>query len=200
MNTSLVRGSVYFWSKVFFALLAPLAAVTSSFAADPAPAEVASAVPIISADETVQKELLNLDRLLETNPKLEETLRNNIDHLSDETFRKKNPEVDALIKRHPGVVRALKTEQQFFVLRIVGRLAHGKLLRKDMVDLDKFLVSHLDIRAALMKRPNQIVQSDFLIAHPALAKFMEQHPSLSTVLLQRAEKKEKDKAAKAKTE
>jgi hypothetical protein len=200
MNNSFVRRSGYFWSRVLVTLLTPLSALTSSFAADPAPVEAASPVPIISADATVQKELLNLDRLLETNPKLEETLRNNIDRLSDETFRKQNPEVDALIKRQPGVVRALKTEQHFFVFRVVGRLARGKALHKDMVDLDKFLVSHLAIRAALIKHPHQIVQSDFLIANPPLAKFMEAHPSLSTVLLQRADKKEKDKAAKAKKE
>jgi hypothetical protein len=193
MNMSLVRAPRYFWSKVVVALLALL---NASFAADPAPADAMASLPIISADATVQKELLDLDRLLDTNPKLEEALRNNMDRLNDETFRKQNPEVDALIKRKPGVVRALRAEQHFFVMRVVGRLAQGKLLRKDVVELDKFLANHKDVRTALMKHPNHIVHSDFLIAHPSLAKFMEEHPSLSTVLLKRADKREKDKASK----
>jgi hypothetical protein len=195
MPTSLERRPGYFWLKVVVALLAPL---NFAWAAEPAPGDAIATLPIISADATVQKELLDLDRLLETNPKLEETLRTNMDRLNDEAFRKQNPEVDALIKRKPGVVRALRAEQHFFVLRIVGRLAQGKVLRKDIVDFDKFLAGHKDIRSALMKKPNQIVQADFLIAHPPLAKFMEEHPSLSTVLLKRADKKEKDKAAKKK--
>lgn len=197
MNTSLIRASARLRSNVLLAIFAPLAFLTASFAADSATSE-AQPVPIISADETVQKELLDLDRLLETNPKLEETLRNNMDRLTDDTFRKQNPEVDALIKRKPGMVRALRAEQNFFVLRVVGRLAKGKLLRKDIVDLGSFLGSHNEIRVALTKRPRQIVESDFLIAHPALAKFMEEHPSLSTVLLQRQDKRDKDKAAKKK--
>jgi hypothetical protein len=197
MNSSLIRGSALFRVNVLLAFLAPVAFLTASFAADPAPGD-GQPVPIISADETVQKELLDLDRLLETNPKLEETLRTNMDRLTDETFRKQNPEVDALIKRKPGVVRALRAEQNFFVLRVVGRLAKGKLLHKDIVDFGNFLGKHEDIRAALMKRPRQIVESDFLIAHPALAKFMEEHPSLSTVLLQRQDKRDKDKAGKKK--
>jgi hypothetical protein len=197
MNTPLPRRSGFFWSAVFTALFAPLALLTAGRAAEEANAD-ASPVPIISADETVQNELLNLDRLLETNPKLEETLRNNIDHLSDETFRQQHPEVDALIKRRPGVVRALRAERQFFVFRVVGRLARGKVLRKDMVDLDRFLASHADIRKALLKKPSLIVQSDFLIANPPFAQFMQEHPSLSTVLLQRADRKEKAKAGKKK--
>ena len=195
MNTSVARGS-YFWSHVFVALLAPFTLLSASFGADAGTDTTAQV--IISTDETVQRELLDLDRLLDTNPKLEETLRTNMDRLNDETFRKQNPEVDALIKRKPGVVRALRAEQHFFVLRAVGRLAQGKLLRKDIVDLDKFLAKERDILMALRKHPNQIVQSDFLIAHPPLAKFMEEHPSLSTVLLQRADKRDKAKDAKKK--
>jgi hypothetical protein len=84
------------------------------------------------------------------------------------------------------------------VLRAVGRLARGKLLRKDIVDLDKYLDTHDAVRDALQKRPNQIVQSDFLIAHPSLAKFMEDHPGLSTVLLERADQREKNRASKKK--
>src|SRR4051812_3167365 len=110
MNTSLIRASARLRSNVLLAIFAPLAFLTASFAADSATSE-AQPVPIISADETVQKELLDLDRLLETNPKLEETLRNNMDRLTDDTFRKQNPEVDALIKRKPGMVRALRAEQ-----------------------------------------------------------------------------------------
>jgi len=197
MNTSLARRSGFFWSNVLVALLAPLALLTAGRAAEEANDDAAP-VPIISADETVQNELLNLDRLLETNPKLEETLRNNIDRLSDDAFRQQHPEVDALIKRRPGVVRALRAERQFFVFRVVGRLARGKLLRKDMIDLDRFLASHADIRKALLKKPGQIVQSDFLIANPAYAQFMQEHPSLSTILLQRADRKEKAKEGRKK--
>lgn len=196
MNISLRCGSASFWSKTLVALLAPIALLSVSRAAEEVTVEVTTPVPIVSADETVQRELLNLDRLLDTNPKLEEALRGNIDRLTDETFRKQNPDVDALIKRQPGIVRALRSERQFFVLRVVGRAARGKLLRKDIVDLDKFLATHDDVRAALVKKPSQIVQSEFLIAHPSFAKFMEEHPSLSTVLLQRADKKASNKAPK----
>jgi hypothetical protein len=174
------------------ALAAPLAGRAAD-ASQPAVPDVPT--PIISVDENVQKELLSLDRLLDTNPKLEETLRNNVDQLTQEKFRAQNPDVDALLKRRPGLVRALKTEQHYFVHRTVARLAHAKVLRPDAVALDKFLNEHPDIAKALAKRPGQIVDPNFLVAHPELAAFFDKHPALSSVLLQRAEKRQGAKAA-----
>ncbi len=156
------------------------------FAADPAPQVE---VPIVSMDAAVQQELLSLDRLLDTNPKLEETLRTNLDQLTQETFRAQNPDVDALLKRQPGLVRALKSERHFFINRQVARLARAKVTRKDAVALDEFLTAHPAIAKDLAKKPGQIVEGSFLIAHPPLAKFFEAHPALSSVLLQRSDKK-----------
>jgi hypothetical protein len=171
--------------------LIALAPVTPIVAAASAPADAAKVeVPIISTDEAVKKELLTLDQLLETNPQLEEKLRNNLEQLTQETFRMQNPDVDALLKRQPGIVPALKKERHFFVHRSIARLARTPLLRKDAIALDKFLSDHPDIVKALSKKRGQIVSGDFLVAHPPLAAFMEKHPSLSTVLLQQAQKKE----------
>jgi hypothetical protein len=154
-----------------------------------APASSANVeVPIVSMDESVQNELVTLDRLLETNPKLEETLRTNVDQLTEQTFRAQNPEVDALLKRRPGLVRALRTERHYFVHRAVARLARSRVTRNDAIALDQFLTANPDIAKALQRRPSQIIEGDFLIAHPALANFFEAHPGLSSVLLQRSEK------------
>ena len=169
--------------------LALCAAVYPAFGAESSVDAATVQVPIVSSDEAVQGELLKLDRLLETNPKLEETLRTNMDHLTQDTFRAQNPEVDALLKRQPGLVSALKTEQHFFVHRYLARVGRSKVTRSDVIALDEFLTAHADIAKELRKKPGQIVNADFLIAHPALAKFFETHPALSSVLLKQSDKK-----------
>lgn len=169
-------------------LAAMLLATSLSAAESTTPDSASVDIPIVSVDAAIQKELVSLDRLLETNPKLEETLRNNVDKLTEQTFRAQNPEVDALLKRQPGLVRALRTERHYFVHRAVARLARSKVTRQDAVALDEFLTAHPDIAKALQRRPGQIVEGEFLIAHPALANFFETHPALSSILLKRSEK------------
>ena len=186
MNIAISSLSPRFRVAVSALALATLTALPVAVGAESEAAKVE--VPIVSTDEAIQSDLLKLDRLLETNPKLEETLRNNLDQLTQETFRAQNPEVDALLKRQPGLVRALRTEQHFFVNRQLARLARAKVTRKEVVALDEFLTAHPDIAKELRKKPGQIVNGDFLIAHPPLAKFFEAHPALSSVLLQRSEK------------
>jgi hypothetical protein len=166
------------------ALASTVATLAAAGRTPPAAPEVA--VPIISSDEAVQKELLELDRLLDaSNLKVEETLRQNIDQLGDEKFRKSNPDIDVLLKQRPGIVPALKIERHFLIHRYIARRARGPLLRADVVALDEFLIAHPDIRRALDHEPSQILEPDFLIAHPSLGEFFDQHPSLGTILLQK---------------
>lgn len=168
-----------------------LLAAGAARAADAAP-EAAS----VSTDAAVQKELAELERALSTNSKLEETLRVNIDQLMSQSFRAQNPDVDALLKKQPGLANALKVDQQFLLRRAIARLARVKVTRPDALALDQFLKDHPDIRKALQKNPSQIVDSKFLMANPQLGRFLETHPVLSSVLLQRqdeAAKKEKKK-------
>ncbi len=195
MNTSAPRSLSPFRALVSVTALACGLVAPAAFAADSAPQ---IEVPIVSMDAAVQKELVNLDRLLDANPKLEETLRTNVDQLTQETFRAQNPDVDALLKRQPGLVGALKTERHFFIHRQVARLAQAKVTRKEAVALDEFLSAHPDIAKELRKKPTQIVEGSFLIAHPALAKFLESHPALSSVLLKRTDKKQSGGKADAK--
>ncbi len=163
-------------------------------AAETAPAEL----PILSTDDVVKKELLDLDKLLAGNPALEEKLRANVDRLTEDTFRAENPDIDNLLKVRPNLGRALKSEQHFLITRALARNAKAPMLKKDVVEFDKFLARNADVRKALQKSPRQITQPDFLIAHPALAKFLEEHPALSSVLLQRGDKKGDGKAEKKK--
>ena len=193
--TASSRSALPFRSAALAATFMMLAGVAPGFAAESAATDEKAPVPIVSTDEAVQKELLSLDRILETNPKLEETLRNNLDHLTDQTFREKNPEVDALLKRQPGLVPALRQERHFFIHRFVARLGRSRVTRNDVIALDAFLTAHPDISAAIEKKPSQIVNQDFLIAHPQLADFFEKHPALSSVLLQRAEKRQQNTKA-----
>ena len=193
MQHTLIHSS----SRLRFAVVAA-AAVLLSAATPVSRAQGAGGVevPIISLDEKVQKELMNLDRLLETDPKLEETLRTNLDQINQQSFRVAHPSVDALLKKQPGLANALKTERHFFIHRYVARLAANKVTRKDAIALDDFLRANPDIAKALAKRPAQMIEQNFLIAHPSLGKFFETHPALSSVLLQRAEKKQTPKAKK----
>ena len=80
---------------------------------------------------------------------------------------------------------------------MIARLARSRPTRNDVMALNEFLNAHPDILKAVAKRPGQLVNADFLIAHPALGQFFETHPALSSVLLQRAERKEKGKATPA---
>jgi hypothetical protein len=148
------------------------------------PATDKVAVAIVSTDETVRKELLELDQRLLANPKLEEALSNNLDRLTEASFLKNNPDVATLVKQQPGAVPALKAERHFLIHRYIARRARGPLLRPDVVALDKFLSAHLEIRKALDSEPSQIVEAKFLIAHPSLGGFFDEHPSLSSVLLE----------------
>jgi len=161
------------------------AAATVGAAEPVAPAEPKIAAVILSPDEAVQKELEELDRLLVVNPKFEEILRANIDRLEAEAFRKAFPDVDVLLTQKPGLVPALKMERHFLIHRYVLRRARGPLLRPDVLAFDKFLTVHADIRRELDRDPAQILDGKFLVAHPSLAEFFDQHPGLSTVLLEK---------------
>jgi hypothetical protein len=186
MHTTLTRLSLPLRAAFFAAVAALLPAVAPVSGAETTPA---TDVPIISLDEKVQKDLANLDRLLATDPKLEEKLRANIEQLSQEKFLAENPDIGALVKKQPGLPKALKTERHYFIHRQVARLAANKVTRKDALALDEFLTAHPEISQALLKKPNLIVDASFLIANPSLAKFLESHPSLSSVLLKRSDKK-----------
>jgi exonuclease VII large subunit len=159
-------------------------------------ADQTAETPSVSTDAAVQKDLAALDRALNTNAKLEEALRTNLDKLSEKSFRVQNPEVDDLLKKQPGLEKALKVDQHFLLRRAILRLARVKATRPDALALDKFLDDHPDIRKPLQRSPSQIVDAKFLIAHPPLARFLESHPALSSVLLQQQDKmgaKEKKK-------
>ena len=171
----------------FGALVALISVVATLNAAEVTPSVAPrSATPIISSDTAVQKNLVALDRLLDTaNPKLEETLRKNIDQLDAEGFRKTNPEIDVVLKEQPWIVPTLRMERHFLIHRYVAHRARGPLLRPDIVALDNFLSTHREIGRALDNDPSQIVEAGFLMAHPSLGKFFDQHPDLSTVLLEK---------------
>ena len=182
----------------FLAAIALVSAAVTVGAAEPAaPAEPKIAAVILSPDEAVQKELEELDRILIVNPKFEEILRANIDRIEAEEFRKTFPDVDALLTQKPGLVPALKVERHFLIHRYVLRRARGPLLRPDVLALDKFLTAHADIRRELDRDPAQILDGKFLIAHPGLAEFFDQHPGLSTVLLEKQAKPAVPKHKKA---
>lgn len=173
---------------VFFgALITLVSAVATLNAAEVTPPVAPrSATPIITSDEAVQKNLVALDRLLDvSNPKLEETLRKNIDQLDAGEFRKTNPEIDVVLTEQPWIVSALKVERHFLIHRYVAHRARGPLLRPDIVAFDNFLSAHREIGRALDNDPAQILEASFLVTHPSLGKFFDQHPNLSTVLLEK---------------
>jgi len=131
-------------------------------------------VPFVTSDVAVQKALIDLDRTLESNAKLDQILRSNIDRLSDEDFRTNNPEVATLLTQKPEIVDALRIERHFLIHRYIAHIAR-----------DEFLALHRDIRKDLERDPSKILEDNFLIANPSLADFFGQHPSLSSILLER---------------
>jgi hypothetical protein len=163
--------------------------LAATFALPAVAADPITETPSVSTDAAVQKTLAELDRTLNTNAKLEEALRTNLDQLSEKSFRGQNPEIDDLLKKQPGLEKALKVDQHFLLRRAILRLARVKATRPDALALDKFLDDHPDIRKPLQRSPSQIVDPEFLIAHPPLARFLESHPALSSVLLQQQDKK-----------
>jgi len=123
----------------------------------------------------VQKALIDLDRTLESNAKLDQILRSNIDRLSDEDFRTNNPEVATLLTQKPEIVDALRIERHFLIHRYIAHIARGPLMRPDVIALDEFLALHRDIRKDLERDPSKILEDNFLIANPSLADFFGQH-------------------------
>lgn len=169
--------------RLAVALVSTVATLAAGDSVPPATPKVA--VPVVSSDEAVQKELAELDRRLDSNPKLTEILSENLDRLTQESFRKSNPAIDVLLKQQPGIIPALKVERHFLIHRYVVRRARGPVLRTEILALDKFLTAHPDIRQELDKAPSQIVDGNFLMAHPSLGEFFGQNPGLSTVLLEK---------------
>jgi len=182
-----IRCSIFPSRLASLGVVIALASAAVLLAADDPtpPAAPKARVLILSSDEAVQKNLQDLDQLLEANPKFEEILRNNVDQLEQAEFRRSNPDLDLVLQQKPGIVYALKVERHFLIHRSVVRLARGPVLRPDVLALDDFLAEHPAVRKALEKDPAQIVQSSFLIAHPNLADFFTAHPGLSTVLLEK---------------
>ncbi|MBI5691023.1 MAG: hypothetical protein HZC55_13125 [Verrucomicrobia bacterium] len=159
-------------------------AINLCSASGPAPPGISRITDaILTTDETVRRELVELDRLLDSKPALEDVLRTSIDRMDDERFRRSMPEIEILLIQRPGIVPALKVERHFLIYRHVLRRTRGPLLRADMIAFDTFLRANPEIRRKLDDAPSQIVAGDFLMAHPSLAGFFEQHPSLSSVLL-----------------
>jgi hypothetical protein len=142
------------------------------------------AVPIVTTDPSAQKALEELNQTLDSDPKLDALMSKHIDELTDAEFRQNNPSVDILLKQKPEILPALKIERHFLIHRYIARIARGPLLLPDIVALDGFLTLHTDLRKALEREPSRIVDDDFLVAHPSLANFFDQHPSLSTLLLE----------------
>ncbi len=154
-----------------------------------APTLAADETPTISNDAAVQKDLAELDRALNTNAKLEEALRLNLDKLSEQSFRVQNPDVDALLKKLPGLEKALTVDRHFLLRRAIARLVSVKVARPDALALDKFLREHPDIQRPLERNPRLIMDTKFHLDHPQLARFLEAHPVLSTLLLEQQQKK-----------
>ena len=186
MNPS--KRSLSFPSQLGFLAAIALASVAASLVAADAtpPGAPQVATPIVSSDEATQKNLADLDRLLDSSDlKFEETLRKNVDQLEAAEFRSSNPEIDVVLKERPWIAPTLKAERHFLIHRYVAHRARGALLRPDVIALDEFLTAHPDIRQALDSEPARIFASDFLMANPSLGEFFDQHPSLSTILLEK---------------
>jgi hypothetical protein len=143
----------------------------------------AFAVPIISTDEIVQKELRDLDKFFDINPQVEETLRSNLAQMEQADFRAKNPAWDQLLRKRPAAARALRAEKRFLLHRAIARLARTPLGRAEIVAFDAFLDKNPAIASELEKKPAQVRDPIYLAAHPALGDFLQKHPALSTLLL-----------------
>src|SRR5258708_2968543 len=100
-------------SALLFTFLAPLVPLVGVvYAESGVSGGDGTSVPIISTDEIVRKELIELDKLLDNNPKLEEALRANLDQITQDALQMKDPDITPFLKNHPGVVPALKKERQ----------------------------------------------------------------------------------------
>jgi hypothetical protein len=178
-------------------LLAPVALLRAADSAEPVvPQMDAPPVPIVSSDEMVQKNLQTLNQYLDANPKLEDNLRTNIDQIDQPAFRRQNPAWDAYLKRQPEAAAALRAEKGFLLHRALARITRTRMMRRDVVALDAFLEAHPDILKPVQSHPRLLVDSNFLIAHPALGEFLQKHPSLSTALIESSAPKKKPDAAK----
>ena len=154
-------------------------------------------VPIVSTDQMVQAELRALDKFLEVNPQIEETLRTNLALMEQEGFKAQYPAWKELVQRRPGVVRALRVEQRFLLHRAFARLARTPLLRAEIAQFDTFLDKNADVARELHRKPALVRDPAFLTAHPALGDFLEKHPALSTALLTPAPARSGPPAGKA---
>jgi hypothetical protein len=127
---------------------------------------------------------------------MQELLQANMDQLDNQAFLDQHPDLKAELQKQPTIAPALKAEPNFLIHRTVARSAHRPVIRQDMAMLDHFLEAHPDIRTEVRKKPRLLVDPDYMIAHPALAKFYQENPALSTILLERQEKRDAKKKQK----
>jgi hypothetical protein len=146
------------------------------------PIPVIPAVPILTADEKIQAELNDLSQFLETNPKIEEALRADVEKATDAAFLKLNPAWDQHLQQRPNTIRALRVERGFLLHRALARMARTPLLRDEVAKFDAFLDKNPAILRSLERNPRLIRDGTFLTANSALAEFLTAHPALSTAL------------------
>jgi hypothetical protein len=181
--------------RLFTAALFTAAFGSSCFAAETASTPTVQApVPIVTNDAKVEASLRELDHFLDVNPRMQELLQTNIDQIEHESFIDQHPEWKEELKRNPNIAPALKAEPNFLLHRTLAHTARRPVIRQDMAQLDHFLEAHPDIRTEVKKRPRLLVDPDYLIAHPVLAKFYQENPALSTILFERQEKRDAKKA------
>jgi hypothetical protein len=172
-------------TTVVLTAMLPLSAAimrgADSQSAAPAPK---TPVPIVSEDTKVQNGLRALDQFLDVNPKMAELLQNNLDRIDQPAFIEQHPEWKEAMQKQPAIAGALKSERNFLLHRTLVRMTHAPVVRREIVQLDQFLATHPDIRTQVEKSPRLLADTEFLTAHPSLATFYQQHPGLSTILLQ----------------
>jgi hypothetical protein len=180
--------------RLLTAALFTTALGSACFAAETAPV-VQAPVPIVTNDAKVEASLREFDHFLDVNPRMQELVQSNMDQLDNKTFLDEHPELKAELERQPNIAPALKAEPNFLIHRTLARSARRPVIRQDMAQLDRFLAAHPDIHSEVKKKPRLLVDPDYMIAHPVLAKFYQENPALSTILLERQEKRDAKKAA-----
>jgi hypothetical protein len=123
------------------------------------------------------------DRFMDGHREIAEQLRNDPSLVNNKEFVQKHPALQTYLQEHPGIRGELKDNPSAFLRQDdrFDRQGNGRdndTTRRDLAQFNQFLESHRETAEQLRKDPSLVNNREFVVNHPALQTYMQEHPGV----------------------
>jgi hypothetical protein len=153
----------------------------------------ANARPAPRDDNSVitREQLGLLDRFLDTHPEVAQQLVKDPALVNNQQYVQSHPELQAFLNNHPEITADLQTHPQAVMREAIGVRTpepapvpppvktQNALTIDQAATLSDFLAAHPAIAKQLEANPSLIDNKDYMANNPALAAFLQAHPELA---------------------